>query len=387
MSHDRGPVNWTTIFWSVMLMLASPAAGSRGHAAALCESCRQLDALVITPDDRFQPAAFPRTCHCSGFDSAQLFGGQEASNLPRPHGPSADRNTWLRQPNPAPSRIRFLTAERAFLAPRTWHVEHLIHGRRALAVVECESLLWHDHFYRPIWRFTGDIVHDHWNFYTWETAGLLGFGLGVHAILANTQIDEEFRRYMQDHIVDNPSDFEFARHMGDTWLVLSALAAVWVADGIMDHRDWIERERNPGLADWASQSSRALLVGAPVTGTLQVLIGSSRPGESAANSRWRPFQDSNAISGHAFVGAVPFLVAAKHMQNIFIKSVLVAGAVLPGYSRIYQDKHYLSQVLIGWLIAYLAVEATDLTERSLLQYRVVPLSLDGLIGVGLEFRR
>ena len=118
-----------------------------------------------------------------------------------------------------------------------------------------------------------------------------------------------------------------------------------------------------------------------------MLIGASRPGETVAGSRWRPFNDSNGVSGHAFVGAVPFLVAAKHAERPLVKVALIAGSTLTGYSRIYQDKHYLSQALLGWSIAHLAVEATEMTEQSVDQWRVVPLGLDDVVGVGWEMRR
>ncbi len=119
---------------------------------------------------------------------------------------------------------------------------------------------------------------------------------------------------------------------------------------------------------------------------LQVLIGASRPKEFRG-SKWRPFEDTNGVSGHALVGAVPFLVAAKHSDNRLLRSALVFGSGIAGYSRIYEDKHYLSQALLGWWIAHLAVEATDLTNRSSVQYRLVPIGHQGYAGVGIEFRR
>jgi membrane-associated phospholipid phosphatase len=92
------------------------------------------------------------------------------------------------------------------------------------------------------------------------------------------------------------------------------------------------------------------------------------------------------VSGHTFIGAVPFLVAAKRADGFLLKSAYFVGSGLAGYSRINDDAHYLSQVILGWSIAYLSVAATQLTERSHLQYRLVPLTIDGLLGVGVELR-
>jgi len=120
---------------------------------------------------------------------------------------------------------------------------------------------------------------------------------------------------------------------------------------------------------------------------LQVGIGSSRPRDVEGSFKWNPFNDNNGSSGHAFVGAVPFLVAAKKTDKWLWKSAFILGSGLAGYSRIYDDAHYLSQVLVGYSIAVLAVDATERSSRSDLQYRVVPLNLHGGMGIGVEFRR
>ena len=127
-------------------------------------------------------------------------------------------------------------------------------------------------------------------------------------------------------------------------------------------------------------------VGAPATGLLQLFIGASRPGESSAGSRWKPYQDDNGVSGHAFVGAIPFLVAAKQADNWFLKSAFHFGSSLTAYSRVYDDKHYMSQAIMGWWVACLAVESTELTERSCGQYRMIPAAVNGLPGMAIEFR-
>ena len=81
-----------------------------------------------------------------------------------------------------------------------------------------------------------------------------------------------------------------------------------------------------------------------------------------------------------------WIVAAKRTDHLLLKAVFYAGSGLTGYSRLNDDAHYLSQVLLGWSVAYLAAEATQWTERSRLQYRIVPLTIDGLVGIGVETR-
>jgi membrane-associated phospholipid phosphatase len=131
---------------------------------------------------------------------------------------------------------------------------------------------------------------------------------------------------------------------------------------------------------------RAYAVGAPATGLLQLLVGASRPGESSAGSDWKPYQDDNGVSGHAFVGAIPFIVAAKKCDSLLWKSAFYFGSTLTAYSRVYDDKHYMSQAIMGWCVAYLAVEATECTARSCAKYRVIPASVNGWPGMAVEYR-
>ena len=83
---------------------------------------------------------------------------------------------------------------------------------------------------------------------------------------------------------------------------------------------------------------------------------------------------------------MPFIVAAKKCDSLLWKSAWYFGSTLTAYSRVYDDKHYMSQAIMGWWMAYLSVEATEYTERTCRQYRVIPASLGGYPGLSLEYR-
>jgi hypothetical protein len=112
-----------------------------------------------------------------------------------------------------------------------------------------------------------------------------------------------------------------------------------------------------------------------------VLLGASRP---AGDSRWHPFRDVHGVSGHTFVGAVPFLTAAAMVDEPLYKVPLVLGSFLTGWARIHNDNHYFSQAALGWWIAYLSVRSVNQTQRE----RAVsfsPFTPDGP-GVAVEVR-
>jgi hypothetical protein len=86
------------------------------------------------------------------------------------------------------------------------------------------------------------------------------------------------------------------------------------------------------------------------------------------------------VSDHAFIGAVPFITAAKMNENPYIKGALYGLSVLPGLSRINDNKHYFSQVLLGWYLAFLSCNAVEKTNmRKNTKVAIVPLSDKGLL--------
>ena len=102
-------------------------------------------------------------------------------------------------------------------------------------------------------------------------------------------------------------------------------------------------------------------------------------------SDWHPFKDSHGVSGHTFVGAVPFLVMAGMVdQNIWLKSFLYAASTAAGISRINDNAHYLSQVALGW---YLAWESSDTVldrENREKNYAVQPMMLKDGYGINVS---
>ena len=127
------------------------------------------------------------------------------------------------------------------------------------------------------------------------------------------------------------------------WLLVAAVDA-WV--------------RTSAFSRWGRQNFEAMVVGLPTLWTLQRGLGANRPSSDDADPRWRPLAADNAASGHAFIGAVPWLTLARRARGRALPPLAGAASVLTGWSRLNDRKHYLSQVVLGWTIAYNAVAAT-----------------------------
>jgi hypothetical protein len=235
------------------------------------------------------------------------------------------------------------------------------------------------------WRETCDtfkeeahlVWQDHKNYYSSGNLALLALGLGIAAPLANTPADRQFQDWYQNKVRSADTD-EFSRYAkmpGHYPYMLPIILGATVGGKLTD-------DTLPGAItfDWGSRCCRALLVGAPTVGILQVSLGAGRPSEDP--SQWWPFNDKNGVSGHGFVAAVPFLTAARMTDNRLARFSLVAVSTIPTWSRLNDDDHYLSQAWLGWWIAYLSVRSVDRTERDR-RIEFVP-ACEGTTGLGFS---
>ena len=233
----------------------------------------------------------------------------------------------------------------------------------------------------------GNIWSDHQNFYSRQGLLRLGTGIGVAAALANTGMDDNFHGFFQKNLRNARSD-EYseligeAKFFGEGQYIIPAYSVVAVAGRVFDEAPVL-----PEVGEWGERSLRSILVGAPPLLALQRLTGSARPGESMRHSGWDPLDDDNGVSGHSFMGAVPLLVAAQMTDAVGPKTALYMASTLPGLSRINDNDHYLSQVALGWWLAYLATSSTDSTQLPCHGLTISPVPMPNGLGVGVTFER
>lgn len=224
------------------------------------------------------------------------------------------------------------------------------------------------------------IFIDYENMFFTRNVLYLGGAIGISAILANTNGDESIREfYLNDIHQDNLDGFEEVSYQfGAHWTVLPVLGGAAVVGAIFD-----ESPAGLILYSWGERSLRGFIVGAPLMWLLQEGIGSSRPNENPdQGSNWNPFNDNNGASGHAFVGAIPFLTAASMSENLLLKGAFFLVSFLSGWGRIYVDRHYFSQVFLGWSVGFLSVLGVSQTESKIMQ--LVPVVVQNGYGVGVS---
>lgn len=195
--------------------------------------------------------------------------------------------------------------------------------------------------------------------------------LAVAGTLANTNADTYIRDTWQDDIRSEFTDdvgriFLEAGDLGQNKISLPVYALTMLATDYTG-----DPETDSPIATWAARSLRANVLGGPQAWTLTYVLGSHRPG--VGESDWNPWNDNDGVSGHAFYGAVPFLTAARMAESPGWRYSLYAISALPSISRINNNQHYASQVVLGWSVAWLATRTIAEVPTAERAFTIMPL--------------
>lgn len=234
------------------------------------------------------------------------------------------------------------------------------------------------------------IADDYGSFYETDRLIRMGIVFVAGGIAANTNIDMSVRNWYQDNVrsartdswsSESQKDFVFnAKFFGEgKYMVPVALLAASV--------NYIDTDTAVG--NWGANTSRAYIVGLPAMWGMQFATGAARPSHNApSGSAWRPFNNdgyAHGVSGHSFVGAVPFLtIAAMNPDNAWVRYPAYLASAAAGWSRVNDDKHFPSQVVLGWYMAWEAVDAVFDNNQKKKGVTVTPMV--GLDGFGLIAR-
>jgi hypothetical protein len=237
--------------------------------------------------------------------------------------------------------------------------------------------------FRSIFASTyDDVLHDYGNYYSRSTAIQFAAVLAPAAVLANTNLDANFATWYQTHIRSTETNHvsDFFRPLGDGYYTIPVYVS---AKFVGEYFDDVPGMRL--LGEWGDRTTRALLVGAPPLLAVQYVLGAGRPSDYVDQSYWKPFHSSHGASGHAFMGAVPFLTLAGMTDDPLAKCFFYACSPWTGMTRINDNVHYLSQVWLGWWMAYLACESVNKTESQKGPMVLTPLVTPEMTGVGVVY--
>lgn len=231
------------------------------------------------------------------------------------------------------------------------------------------------------------IRSDYANFYHRRNLPLALTALGVGAWMANTDVDQSILDHIQQEITFGQSD-EYYEFIGENKFFGEGyyLVPVYAGSALLGNQMIPDTRFGATLGEWGERSFRSVLVGFPPLVVAQHVLGASRPNETHEGSEWQFLQDNNGVSGHSFMGAIPFLTAANMTRNRFARAFLIGASTVPALSRITENGHFPSQALLGWT---LAVISTQSVERSIhpSDLRIQPLLFPEGFGLGLSWSR
>jgi hypothetical protein len=229
-------------------------------------------------------------------------------------------------------------------------------------VTGCEASHWavvRHHCIEDLCNGWQRVKRDYRNFYTWDGLGYMAVGFGIGAAIANTNADEQIQDWYRDDVRTDLSNdcSRWVKFAGEGWVAVSIAGAGWAAGEL-----FYDSPAAGAFGEWGGRTIRGMVVGVPPLLLSQVVTGASRPMEHIG-SRWHPFEDDNGVSGHAFMGSLSFITAAKMCESWQWKAAFYACSLAPTWSRVNDDSHYVSQAFLGWWMAYWAATAVDLTNR------------------------
>ncbi len=141
-------------------------------------------------------------------------------------------------------------------------------------------------------------------------------------------------------------------------------------------------------------TAEAFIYSGLVTGILKILIGRRRPFAGDGNMFFAPIQFTNNDyqsfpSGHTTVAFAVSTVMANYLDNIYWKTFWYGSASMVAYARMYNNKHWVSDVALGAAIGFFVgkyvVNFDNSNKNAIWGVSITPLLNFNRIGFAIAF--
>lgn len=129
--------------------------------------------------------------------------------------------------------------------------------------------------------------------------------------------------------------------------------------------------KSPAWRTAGRKAGETLILSGITTTMLKVIVGRARPYTNLGSTSVSPFafrEDNYSWpSGHTTVAFALSSSLARSIDNVYASCLLYAGAAATGAARMYYDKHWMSDVLLGAAIGTISaqlVHSVDAAETS-----------------------
>ncbi|KAF0152135.1 MAG: phosphoesterase PA-phosphatase-like protein [Ignavibacteria bacterium] len=200
----------------------------------------------------------------------------------------------------------------------------------------------------------------------WENKDWLKLGLASVAAFAIMQTDQSVRtEFMKERSYYKSFPIELGRMYGELYSPL-LFAGAFGLNGIFNND---KTSRKIGY-----EIIQTTIYAGAITTALKFAFGRARPFTEKGSKSFGNkslFDDSFRAfpSGHTTIAFSISTVLAKNSESNLVKVLCYVPAILTAFSRVYQDKHWVSDVFFGGLIGYTVGSWVTSThyEKELLQ--------------------
>ena len=259
------------------------------------------------------------------------------------------------------------------------------HLRNKILIIFISSIFVKSSLTKADWQlFVDELYSDTKDFYSKDNVILISASFVTAAVLANTKMDQKFSDFYQNDIRSTKTDAlsKISKIPGNRYMFPIYLSGM-LLDPFLSKEDC-----ENSFYKWSKNSLRILVKSAPLFLVLQGSLGGSRPSQKNPHSQWKLFNNKNFVSasGHANFGAVPFLAAATMTDDLKLKGVLYFLSTLTGLSRINDNMHYLSQVVLGWSLAFIASRGLEKEKTKQYCLSLIPNIEEKSFLISLSYR-
>ncbi len=190
----------------------------------------------------------------------------------------------------------------------------------------------------------------HWQKKDWTTFGVTAAGTGLIFL-----IDEPVSDYFVGIKEDVPKGIrDYGFQYGSPQNNFMITGAVYATGLILKN----EKLRRTGVLLVSSAASAGLL-----QQILKSAVGRARPLSGKSNDTFIPFTSNEEYhafpSGHAILAMTNAHAIAKQFKNPWIKTGIYTLGSVPAISRLWEGKHWLSDVALSVAISIFTVESID----------------------------
>ncbi len=205
----------------------------------------------------------------------------------------------------------------------------------------------------------GSVVHGTGHVLTspfrWDKKQWVTFGGVMAGTAALSLFDEEIHDYVQRH---RSKTFKEIAEIGNDYgepMTVTVLTGGLYGISLITGSEWL-RESCVIL-------TASLLPAGGYQTVTSISVGRGRPIADRGPHAFEPFQNERPyvsfFSGHTIVSFATSHVFARQTENIFLKTILYAGATSTAFARMYDNAHWLTDVSLGALVAILSVDSAS----------------------------